>query len=198
MTDRPILFSTDMVKAILDGRKTQTRRVVKTKAQSITARGQGLYQELWDCGHPSLGAPGKFLKCPYGEPGDLLWVRETWRYCANCGDVLYLATDGRGACWQCDDDPETKWKPSIHMLRDDSRITLRVTTVRVERVRDIRDSDAIAEGIICDGSKDMTGITTGEPVAKFADLWDSINAKRGYSWQSNPWVWVVEFERVTP
>lgn len=176
--DRPILFSTPMVKAIIDGKKTQTRRVIKN---------QGLY-----------GAPKSFkaypykddetLKdkfgfqsddgewvCPFGKPGDLLWVRETFKEYDDW-HIVYKAEDELNQEY-----PNMPWKPSIFMPKKYARIWLKITDIRVERVHDISEKDAIAEGI--------------ENSTKFKSLWDLINKKRGYGWDRNPYVWVVEFER---
>jgi len=173
---KPILFSGPMVRAILDERKTQTRRVVKP---------QTCYKE-----NPRP-------RCPYGHPGDLIWVRETW------ADVN--SYEGPAICYRADGNhingaPEHRWKPSIFMPRWASRLTLKITDVRIEQVQDINREDAIAEG--CDNplkGSELLGIS-GDYVAdertSFAQLWNSINAKRGYSWQSNPWVWVVEFKAI--
>ncbi len=133
-------------------------------------------------------------RCPYGQPGDRLWVRETHALnVPGCDDgVSYRAdhNDPRG------DGPAhpMEWRPSIHMKREHSRINLEVTGVRVERVQDITEADARAEGVTADDEPRGGAYW----VTKFARLWDSINAKRGYSWESNPWVWVVEFKTEAP
>lgn len=184
MKERPILFSGSMVRAILDGRKTQTRRVV-TNARPYTATDNGI-DILWATGS---------LRCPYGQPGDRLWVRETW-----C-----LRPEGYG--YRADNNPDNnplKWGPSIHMPRWASRITLEVTGVRVERVQDISEEDARAEGIratrLSHGSvvyhtdSYPTPNIYGSAQERFVNLWHSINTPRGYPWESNPWVWVVAFK----
>lgn len=177
MNERPIIFSGEMVRAILDGRKTQTRRVVKGA-------------DVWvDEGQTPI-------KCPYGKPGDLLWVRETFKEFDD-GDMYYKA-DYNYTPIHADDEEPIKWTPSIYMPRSASRITLRVKDVRVERVQEITGRDACKEGI------QFRGINSGPPIKgnlykeniqHFRALWDSINAKRGYGWDKKPWVWVVEFER---
>ena len=184
MAEKPIIFSTAMVQAILGGRKTQTRRVIKTDdwpemcdpvQNTITPT------EWWFTdGMAPLGP----FRCPYGKPGDALWVRETWQECAECGRVNWRAgaNDHGHACQHCDEQLG-KWRPSIFMPRWASRITLTVTGIRVERVQDISEADAQAEGV-----------SAWIYVPEFKMLWDAINAKRGHSWASNPWVWVVEFE----
>ena len=129
------------------------------------------------------------LKCPYGAPGDRLWVRETWD--TDGKTIAYRATTPETTT-----DPEPmRWRPSIHMPRWASRLTLAVTSVRVERVQEITEADARAEGIEPQRS-DYSGEDSNS--LQFRDLWDSINAARGYGWAVNPWVWVVEFERVQP
>lgn len=180
--ERPIIFSGAMVRAILDERKTQTRRVVR--------------------GHPHTMEPLN-IGCPYGVPGDRLWVRETWGqteqgdewgYYRGKADarlpVLFRADDPTGG------DDDEYWRPSIHMPRWASRITLEVIGVRVERVQDISEDDARAEGVTPTAPLGKTGHAVGaEYAAAFAALWDSINGKRA-PWASNPWVWAVEFQRV--
>ena len=166
MKERPILFSTEMVRAILDDRKTMTRRVVKPQPP-----------EDWG------------VKCPYGKIGDVLWVRET--FCKYKGDYLYKA----------DFDPLTrkeferdnKWKPSIFMPRSASRISLRITNIRVERLNDITEEDAKLEGVIYPANPVIENYGNGYRT-NFRLLWESINGKA--SWGQNPWVWVIEFERL--
>jgi hypothetical protein len=148
MKERPILFSAPMVRAILDGRKTQTRRVIKEKLM----RGEGAHVN----------------NCQYGKPGDRLWVRETFCYHDYLARYLYKADGVTGV----------KWKPSIFMPRIASRIMLEITGIRVERLQDISEEDAIAEG--WPKSSDW-----------YRSLWESINGQG--SWVLNPWVWVIEF-----
>ena len=178
--ERPILFSGPMVRAILGGRKTQTRRIVKLKCHDGFEVGPNYEGEHW----PVRG--GDRMPCPYGKPGDRLWVRETW-LCAT-------GEPGPTLChYQADGDrPEFNglWKPSIHMFRWASRITLEITGVRVERLQDITEADAMAEGVEC--CSGWIG-HAGEPRRIFCDLWKSINGAE--SWAANPWVWVVEFRR---
>jgi hypothetical protein len=170
VSEHPILFSGPMVRAILEGRKTQTRRVQRM--------------------------PGSFPSgCPYGQPGDLLWVRET--FAKRYADAERDPTDGimyraDGGCVI-----EPRWTPAIHMPRWASRLTLRITDVRVQRVQDINEEDVWSEGVICrcdvgQSEYDQCGLS---PAEHFAKLWDSINAKRGYSWESNPFCWAISFER---
>lgn len=210
--ERPILFRAPMVRAILEGRKAQTRRVVKPQpvgnadvqfrvAAAVTIDG------------------GKQLRCPYGQPGDRLWVRETgWerpirtpRQMREGADTWpKFAYDADG--WTDDDHADMKrWgfrrRPSIHMPRWASRILLEVTAVRVDRLSNISEADSIAEGVESvrnegvywrdysnpDG-RDCVSMTALTPVESYKTLWESING----SLSMNPWVWVVEFKRVTP
>lgn len=190
--ERPIIFSGPMIRAILEGRKTVTRRVIK--GPTPIAVGTGWSRWWSEKMQTQLSASG-FAKChcPYGAPGDRLWVRETWADCSTnpliCEDTIaYRATEPE---WDRDC-TGIRWRPSIHMPRWASRITLEITNVRVERVQDITEEDAEAEGVLPIPSH----LTSVDYVTPFADLWNRINAKRGYSWAANPWVWVVEFRRV--
>lgn len=204
MTDRPILFSGPMVRALLDGRKTQTRRIVK---------GVPL-QWLDDSGFtPAYVAdPGNAL-CPYGVPGDRLWVRES-HYLTDNGDeefAVYAADPaevGRhlvevasleAAHRDIDWSRHRKLRPSIHMPRWASRLTLAITDVRVERLQDISEADAEAEGVREPSLGEWVSTGLGEvprdrcaPVTAFAALWEAINGPD--SWAANPWVWAVTFE----
>jgi hypothetical protein len=192
--ERPILFSGPMVRAILDGRKTQTRRVVK-----------------FPNGHqpPKFGDNAATIMGAlrwYAQPGDRLWVRETFitgydwvNGQLDCVDedgndkplkVWYRATDP-DIQWTDDDEgllDRVPWKPSIHMPRKYCRLTLEVVNVRVERLQDISAENCMAEGI--DATKLENTVTA--PRLRFYNLWESINAKRA-PWASNPWVWVIEF-----
>ncbi len=187
MNTKPILFTGEMVRAIIDGRKTQSRRVIKTRAENHTRIGP--------VGHQAhIESPEALNHCPYGVTGDLLWVRETWRELGSVQQEDGRIPDGLGAheiIYRADDLTETgPWRPSIFLPRSLSRLTLRVSNVRVERVQDIGEEDCQAEGC------------TGSPFGPAADLilfpsfWDSINAKRGYSYESNPWVWVIEWDKM--
>jgi hypothetical protein len=207
MNEHPILFSTEMVKAILDGRKTQTRRVIKladgalADSDNIPAAGYDGQLAPYVMDFSKTYPRWTQRDCPYGQPGDRLWVRETWS-CIGAeqvkpseiapGYTVYYATDDIARNWRVN-----KWRPSIFMPRWASRITLEVTGVRVERVQDIRDEDILDEGMIAHSPNGVFSNPESVSRNQFVVLWDSINAKRGYSWESNPWVWVVEFKRVS-
>ena len=195
MKEHPILFSTPMVRAILEGRKTQTRRVIQPQPE-ITFRpiDDKCNEVIWSDSKRvlSIGGGGDVLGacvrelCPYGYRGDHLWVRETW---LQDGDIyLYKADFGKGIL---SDSWNGHWKPSIHMPRKASRLTLEIVNIRAERLQDISEEDARAEGA-----------GWWQPIGKnktyildFGMLWNSINSARGYGWDVNPWVWVVEFKR---
>jgi hypothetical protein len=174
MKERPILFSGMMVRAILEGRKTQTRRIAKDK----------------DILNVVIDETGKvsFKNCQYGCVGDRLWVRESWSY----GQYPLDAEIMYAADWEKDGSFPRKWKPSIHMFRKDSRITLEIVSIKVKRLQNMDAVDAKAEGI----KKDILG-TSYELIKDFQSLWDSINGKKA-TWESNPWVWVIEFKVVKP
>lgn len=221
MKERPILFSAPMVRAILEDRKTQTRRIVKQ------------HWDWWDktcgecggTGETYIGS-GEFSGncktcaneplCPYGKVGDRLWVRETFapsadqwgayakwldKFCNVKGDkpdIFYAADGGERPFIE-------RWRPSIHMPRWASRIDLEITNVRVERLNDINEQDAIAEGIqkneysaydVWLEKEQMYSDATGCPIEAFKYLWESINGDG--SWDANPWCWVIEFKGVQP
>ena len=191
MTERPIIMTSESVRAILDGRKTMTRRVITGFLYPEYPDHEYCFHETvdsrWEIGMISRSTgEGHFMqysRCPYGVPGDRLWVREKFKI-GQGRSIVYFDTPSRWA-------EGMSWKPSIFMPRWASRITLEVVSVRVERLTDISDSDCYAEGIISPQNDIL-----GEPYYSFKDLWDSINAKRGYPWSSNPWVWVIGFRKV--
>ena len=244
--ERPILFSGPMVRAILEGRKTQTRRVMQPQPshdQHHVWRGKVtrdaehrmwcwkylVLENIWD--FPD-GEDRKELAthCPYGVPGDRLWVRETWRpetdwidgTIATSADIRYSA-DGEDDRQNWVEIPEAqrsaatvmlaksvdgqdgrRWHPSIHMPRWASRITLGITDVRVQRIQDISEQDALAEGVEFHGglnawrSYDLisqTPFIEKTAVGSFRTFWTSINAKK-HPWSSNPWVWCLSFRTV--
>jgi len=220
--ERPILFSGEMVRAILAGTKTQTRRLVRVDDTPITSKDVAANKR--QLGIPSDArnvrfTAGVYLKCdapagsmtvsarvecPYGEPGDRLWVRETHALnvpgCEQQRGVSYRADhqDPKG------DGPANQmtWRPSIHMPRWASRITLEVTGVRVERLQAITAEDAKAEGVTvprcsCEACSHTSAICPADAtsyVEGFRDLWCKINGPE--SWKANPWVWAVGFRRV--
>lgn len=191
--ERPILFSGPMVRAILAGTKTQTRRVAKLRDPSST------YVTRDDDGWPvTADEAGVWHRdiCPYGQPGDRLWVRETWgRRPEGPGGIIYRAE------WTLEDEQleirDWPWRPSIHMPRWASRITLEITETRVERLQAISKDDAKAEGIAPFAARYPEGFDRDGYIAGFAQLWDSINCKRpGCTWSDNPWVWALTFRRL--
>lgn len=215
--ERPILFSGAMVRAILDGHKTETRRVLTTGRRfedcSPIVCDLDRMQDYPDgtCRPVFIEPDGTpfSVQCPYGTAGDRLWVRETW-YDNLCGrtdeqrasreEVIYRA-DGEFADHfeQVEDNP--RWSPSIHMPRWASRLTLDVTNVRVERLQDITSDDVLAEGVRVDGAPIVGEYRVHDPAELrhgYRLLWDSLNAPRGYGWNVNPWVWVVAFRRILP
>ncbi len=212
--ERPILFSGPMVRAILSGRKTQTRRVCKMGNAECGVRNEGPIVVQQPATGPAVCVAKDVptLKCPYGARGDRLWVREThfesrkWRHAplfAAAPDFIYRADyeyrEELSSVIGCH-----QWKPSIFMKREASRITLEIVSVRVERLQEISEGDAVAEGIERDAAefknynvKDkgfpwLGGV--GAAVLSYKTLWESINGAG--SWEANPWVWVVEFKRI--
>lgn len=231
MRERPILLNAEMVRAVLDGRKSQTRRIMKVQPHA-GVRSSVFVKSGFEDGH------GKELACPFGAVSDRLWVRETWSVVSYAfdndgmmvdyvpdrpaksvhekpfgngyytGHAIYAA-DG-DFTWSDDDgfvDGRSCWKPSIHMPRWASRITLEITAVRVERLQDISEEDAKAEGVgsavwfAAKGVPEAEWESLGEHGAhqashinSFATLWESIYGEE--SWQANSWVWVIEFKRV--
>jgi hypothetical protein len=204
---RPILFSGPMVRALLDGRKTQTRRAVKPQPPerwegarphkiALTTDDEGA--ELFAYSQ-SAGNGDWTARCPYGVPGDRLWVRETWAH--DGPDLETVRTrhedmlpggDSYGPYYRATEiAPDTLlWRPSIFMPRWASRITLEITDVRVERLQDISEADALAEGVTHSLSH-PAGRTAAE---NYSWLWDDINGEG--AWASNPWVWVLTFKRI--
>lgn len=201
-TARPILFSAPMIRALLDSCKTQTRRIMKPQPSERAVSCQPLAGNTW-----STFAEDRKLsevqRCPYGKPGDLLWVRETWQVrgfafgkpisetrIAAPSAFHYRATDD--GAWK----PYWGvWRPSIFMPRWASRITLEITDIRVERLQEIKETDAIAEGLVQSAQfPDRYMTPAGDyavPVVAYQRLWESINGAT--SWNANPWVWVLTF-----
>jgi hypothetical protein len=218
MKERPILFSAPMVRALLTGTKTQTRRVVKPAPVEDPRWAGGFYLEGRKSGPRAMSvhAPHIALACPYGAPGDRLWVRETFRFPesldglspAEVGEKAIRAgyptpwcptqfeADGtrrtahewRGFVTPPQPNEPGRLRASMHMPRWASRITLEITGVRVERLNDISDADAAAEGW------PGPGATSLDAMAWYSELWDEINGPG--AWESNPWVWAISFQRI--
>lgn len=188
MTCKPILFSTDMVRAILAGQKTQTRRAIKP--QPTNPRWNNIGWLGWNDGH------GYRMKPPC-EDGDVLWVRETWSTTDKCGIYPNWPTDGIHYIYKADDPTcdaakEARWYPSVHMPKEAARIFLRAKDVRVDWLHAMDEETAIAEGF----SDSPAGIDS--PLTRFAEFWDKTIKRedlREFCWSANPWVWVIEFER---
>ena len=221
MEEHQIRFIDEMVRAILDGRKTQTRRPIKvqpscSKLNQICTMLDSPHKHCWGNGNVShFESDNVYFLCPFGIVGDRLWVRET--FLPKASGIIYRA----------DLDPVESagikglyggWKPSIHMPRSDSRITLEITNIRVERIQDISEKDAIAEGVsdysqsfkVLDSdamlnkwaryscvvahqrNEDRPAVATD--VGAYAMMWDSMYEYKGFEWSANPWVWVIEFE----
>jgi hypothetical protein len=189
-------MSDEMVRAILAGHKTETRRVVKPQPalwlNPVTDEEIGFTTARSGGGDGPTWPRDKFISrfCTHGVPGDQLWVREWWA----AGTLAMEQRDAGNVCYRagmCPCGSEThhgadiKWRPSMFMPRWASRITLEVTSVRVERLHDITRQGAWAEGLRCTN-----------PITAYMLLWDRLNAKRGYGWETNPWVWVIGFRRV--
>ncbi|HYW57717.1 MAG TPA: hypothetical protein VE934_12195 [Polaromonas sp.] len=232
MKERPILFSAPMVRALLDGCKTQTRRAIKLPHINPLGKWEAMPWGGPDGGKTREGKTvpvtmaightrtGDILGCPHGQPGDRLWVRETW-YCDDYRvqsgpyllppDQTASAMRDNGTLVYRADDPapyeqeQPVWRPSIHMPRWASRMTLEITDVRVERLQDISEVDAVAEG--CVHYEPANHLSHGgwshdkryvhkTATESYVTLWEQINGPG--SWNVNPWVWVIEFKVITP
>jgi hypothetical protein len=192
MKERPILFQGAMVRALLDGSKTQTRRIAKPRRKPSLLDG-------WTDGYVLDPGNSDWLMAdnPYGQPGDRLWVRETFADIGIGAPNYIHQADANEVARSL----VRRWKPSIHMPRAASRIMLEVVSVRIERLREISEPDARAEGIVdggcvCCGEPEPCGCPKPSPDARdaYVRLWESINGAS--SWNANPWVWVVEFRRI--
>ncbi|EBY8459971.1 hypothetical protein D6Q36_20975 [Salmonella enterica subsp. enterica serovar Typhimurium] len=201
MSERGMIFNAEMVNAILSGRKTQTRRPIKWKQTRFTEIAERDDGSLWPWAEDCERGGDIWFACPYGEIGDRIWVRETFRVHSRATDVatlVYRASVRNSWTEQTHRVPVAvcnkpvtpeKWTPSIHMPRWASRITLEITDVRVERLNSISDSDASKEGCC------IADMESGDCLSDvFTRLWTSIYGDD--SWQANPWVWVIEFKRV--
>lgn len=231
--ERPILCSGPMVNAILEGRKSQTRRVINPQppkvedVKALAGDGYSWWRQPGSSGPFQVAGPvwavrklsgrhaNEGIVCPYGQPGDRLWVRETFITGWDTDDsgylkmedaegnelpekVWYRATPPPDFHWLDEDgymSERVPWRPSIHMPRWASRITLEITEVRVERLKDITAEDAAAEGVTWNTGVTRDGHTN--PISAFKSLWNSINGKRpGCSWDDNPYVWAISFRRL--
>jgi len=189
MTTHPILFSTPMVQAILEGRKTMTRRIIKSPT-GLFGIGMAKYEPNTNFHYHNREVIAldenersvKNILCPYGHPGDVLWVREKWSDGCMGG---YIYAGGRTEQELKDYSYSYSWRPSIHMPKAACRIFLKITDIRVERLQDIDESDAKDEGMISSCINNYCD--------HFMEVWETINGKK--SWDENPWVWVISFER---
>lgn len=220
MKERPIIFSAPMVMAILDGRKTQTRRIIKPQFNATPGIAKITPHDL-EGGRFGFFDEFQEYRCPYGQPGDRLWVRESWQHSnypfgpldPDC-DIFYRADywdDPHGMDGEKSAEGKYRtWKRSFHMPKWASRIDLEITGVRVERLQDISEADAVAEGIERTGGAasccpwknyrkgdlgEMT-LDCSAPSRSYMTLWESINGAG--SWDANPWIWVLEFQRIKP
>lgn len=179
--EKPILFSGPMVRAILAGRKSVTRRI----APVLLPADKNYIREAEDTAD---WCAKRAAQCPFGQPGDRLWVRET------CAIETDLATGDQRVAYRADGDLPFGWTSPIHMPRWASRLTLEILSVRVERLQAITEADAVAEGVAVEQAGIERSFGEAIALAQFRILWDQINGKRA-PWASNPWVWRVEFKQ---
>lgn len=183
---RPINFKAHEVRAIREGRKTQARRIVQPQPRIVHA----IHNDASIVTNRIFRNGDQRIHCPYGKPGERLWVRETWRSSDERQQIIYKADYAEFEC-------KMKWRSAIHMPRWASRITLEIVSVRVERLRDISENDAMAEGVY---PVDFSGqehpdnpvLSLRQYRAGFEEAWEHINGT--CSWDLNPWVWVIEFK----
>lgn len=209
MSEKPILFNTEMVRAILNGNKTCTRRVIKPQPDEKHTYLLGFATDstekknvgCFGFGINEYGGSVQYVKPPYGyAPGDILYVRETW-----CDDRQFTHDSTPGQYfYKASETEKFKWKPSIHMPKEAARIWLKVTDVKVERLQNMTEGDCIKEGIYPSRCKDCNAPFGCDccpdegynEIDAFAELWDStITEHEKYGFDANPWVWVIEFER---
>ncbi len=181
---KPIIFSTPMVKAILDGKKTMTRRIIKKDLPGAPSGKIPCYK--LESRKYGVASEDEDIPCYY-HPGQILWVRETWAEVGSFdpGLIIYRADYPECVPAKYENIPdisEIKWKPSIHIRREHARIFLEVKEIYAERLQDITEDDCKAEGLSGKGLK-----------YQFAKLWNDLNDKRGYGWFKRPWVWVIKF-----
>lgn len=225
MTEKPILFSGEMVRQILAGNKTQTRRVMKPQPTFSWNGARWANPVFYVKKGEGTSLPYAAEKCPnpYGKLGDRLWVRETWSVIGWSKDyetgwvdeiweesvpeskdklsdnqaIAFAADDGWNSNYE---DRGFNWRPSIHMPRWASRITLEITNIGIERLQDITEEDAKAEGVEVPTALEFlakhTNSSNFQYRVAFMSLWDKINAKRGFGWSENPFVWTVEFKKI--
>lgn len=203
MKERGMIFNGEMVRAILDGRKTQTRRIVKGTDGAVKfckewdINGEEIFVVLGEKDHTGMNPVLGTISCPFGAVGDRIWVRETWAPESIDAEDGSYSPDYRATA---NGQPlDGRWTPAIHMPRWASRILLEITDVRVERLNSISQEDAQAEGMELTGwrptySDPDSGGEAWTPYDNFAQLWESIYGEE--SWKANPWVWVIEFKRV--
>jgi len=185
---KPISFTTEMVQAILAGRKSQTRRVIKPQPSQSVA-------ELFNAALPVIN---KNILMPRYQPGDILYVKETWQYIEGASGAGFAYKAGGGVHNDTD-----KWRSSRYMPKTAARLFLKVKDIRIERLQEITAEDCIAEGIETDAlnSRQLRAVRVNCPLYLrhwYRLLWDYLNAKQGFGWNTNPWVWVIEFERYYP
>lgn len=207
MKEYPILFSTEMVRAITEGRKTQTRRVIKPQPPHWEWNHYKWDDRCVNVAHPDI-AEEYYVICPFGKPRDRLWVRETWAHddpdckdikCGNRDHIWWKANENKIVADSFAG--SARWRSPIFMPRWASRITLKIINIRADRLQKITPADVLAEGI--KQSRDgywlapLAGVPDfpwGDARMAFSSLWNDINEKRGFGWNANPWVWVIEFE----